>query len=97
MKKSFYSALGCSIYKSTFSPRALSKIYWTIAIAKLLYGSEVRYFHNDELKLYESHHRLMAKSFLRLRKNAPDAFCLSAIGWDSLEMHIDKIKLELMY
>ena len=54
---------------------------------------EVRYFHSDELQLYESHHRLMAKSFLRLRKNSPDAFCLSAIGWDSIEIHIDKSKL----
>ncbi len=91
-KKYFYTALGCSIQKCTLIPLTISKIYWAVAIKKLLYGCEVRFIHPKELEFYETHHRMMARAILRLPSNSPDSFCLSALGWDSIEVYVEKMK-----
>ena len=57
MKKSFYSLLGYSLQQSNFSAQTLSKLYWSVGIAKLLSGCEIRYFSNQELHIMETVHK----------------------------------------
>ena len=53
-RRSFYSLVGCSMYKSTLSPCALSKIYFTAIVHKMLYGAETRVYSDYEINEYDS-------------------------------------------
>ena len=43
MKNAFFSTLGCSLRKTSLTPKALSKLYWSVAVPKLISGCEERY------------------------------------------------------
>ena len=40
-RRKFYALVGCNLYKTTLSPPTLSKIFISVVISKLVYGSEV--------------------------------------------------------
>ena len=93
MKRSLYVLIGCSLRYSSLSPQTLSKLYWSVAIPRLVSGCEVRFFSPQELTEYEKCHRSVAKNIQCLPKNCPDAFCLATMGLSSVQSYIEKLKL----
>ena len=93
IKYALYSLIGCSMRKTTLTPRAISNIYWSVAVPKLMSGCEVKYYCPNELKEYEKAHRAIAKDIQLLPDNAPDPVCLAALGWHKIQSYVDKAKL----
>ena len=92
-KRAFYSLVGTSLYKTSLSPIALSKLYWSICIPKLLAGAEVRCFSRQEYDEYSTFHKTMAKDIQRLPEKSPDPMVLSSLGWRDIVSQIDYMKL----
>ena len=92
-KRAFYSLVGTSLYKTCLSPIALSKLYWSICIPKLLAGAEVKCFSDQEIAEYSSFHKSMAKDIQRLPEKSPDPMVLSSLGWRDIITQIDFVKL----
>ena len=90
-KFSLYSMLGCSIRKTSLTPKCISKLYWSVSIPKLLSGCEVRYFSGAELDEYEKVHRGIAKQVQLLPDRTPDHVCLATMGWLKLQSYIEKL------
>ena len=84
--------IGTSLQKTSLSPLSLSKIYTSMCISRLLYGSEIRHISESELDLYEFHMK-MAKEIQCLPQNCPDPVPLSTLGWKKIEHLIDIAKL----
>ena len=96
-KRAFYSTLGQSLYKTNLSPLSLSKVYWSVAVPKLLGNAEARHFSSLELKEYESFHLKMAKDIQNLPCNSPNATALASLGWRSISMQIDYLRLMFIH
>ena len=97
MKFTLYNTVGCSFNKCTLSPKALSKLYWSVGIPKLLFGCEIKFFDKKELHELEKAHRGIAKQIQGLPQNTQDPVCLSTLGWMKVQTYIDKSKLLFMY
>ena len=93
MKFAFFSTLGCSTYKTNLSMATLSKLYKSVALPKLITGSEVRFICDREIAVYELAHRNIAKCIQQLPKHCADAVALAALGWLHIESYVDKCKL----
>ena len=96
-KRAFYSVIGCSLHKCGLSPLSLSKIYWNVAVPKLLAGAEVKHISSRELEEYEKFHCSMAKDIQNIPQNAPNISALAMLGWLSLSYYIDYIRLMFIY
>ena len=92
-KRSFYALVGTSLYKTSLSPNALSKLYWSVSIPKLLSGCEVKCYPNHEIKEYAKFHKVMARDIQNLPTNTPDPMVLPSMGWRDIVCHIDFVKL----
>ena len=92
-RRAFFSLVGTSLYKSCLSPIALSKLYWSICVPKLLSGAEVRCFSTQEYDEYNSFHKTMARNIQRLPEKAPDPMVLASVGWRDITSQIDLVKL----
>ena len=96
-KRAFYSVIGCSLYKSSLSPLAISKVYWSVSIPKLLSNAEVRHFSDRELEEYEKFHYSMAKNIQNIPQNAPNVSALATLGWISIANYIDYVRLMFLH
>ena len=95
-KRAFYSLVGCSLLKSTLSPLALSKVYQSSVIPKLLYGAEVRKYGDMEIEAYEKFHRKMGKDIQSLSCSTPNPAALVTLGWREIACKIDIIRLQFI-
>ena len=93
MKACVYSLVGTSLSYSSLSPKALSKLYWSVGIHQLITGCEVRFFNHQELSALEKAHRGMVKSIQCLPDNTPDPMCLAMLGWLRIQTYIEKLKM----
>jgi exonuclease III len=96
-KRAMYSLVGCSLYKTCLSPLALSKLYWSVVIPKLLGNAEVRYISDTEMVEYEKFHRSVAQDIQHLPKSAPNPSVLALLGWRDLMSYLDYVKLMFLY
>ena len=96
-KRSLYCLIGCSLYKTNLSPVAVSKLYWSVVIPKLLANAEVRNFSEVELAEYEKFHRSVAKDIQHLPQFTPNPSVLALLGWRDIATHIEFIRLMFLY
>ena len=92
-RRAFYSVVGSNLFKTMLSPVALSKIYWSVVIPRLLSGAEVKFYSDTEIERYEHFHRSFAKDIQQLPVNTPNPAALAPLGWRSIRSQIDYIKL----
>ena len=95
-KRAFYSLVGGSLFKSTLSPLALSKVYQSIVIPKLMYGAEVRKYSDAEIDTYEKFHRKMGKDIQSLSGSTPNPVAFATLGWKEIACKIDIIRLQFI-
>ena len=96
-KRTLYSLIGCSLYKTELSPIAISKVYWSVVIPKLLANAEVRYFSEMEISEYEKFHRNVAKDIQHHPQAAANPSALVLLGWTDIATDIDVIKLMFVH
>ena len=75
------------------TPKTSSKIYWSVVVPKLCYGTEVLDLDNGSTDVMEQFHCNMAKHMQRLPKNASNLGSLLTIGWENLQSHCNFLKL----
>ena len=96
-KRAFYSIIGTSLSKTTLSPIALSTLYWSIVVPKLLSGVEARCFSDNEMVEYSKFHKNMAKDIQQLPGNTPDPVVYSMLGWKDIETYVDYMKIVFVH
>ena len=69
-------------------PHVLSKIYWAVAIPRMLYGLEITYINEDCFRELEKSHRKNSKIVQNLPDNISNPAPLSSIGWISVKGYI---------
>ena len=96
-KRAFFSLVGTSLSKTTLSPIALSTLYWSVVVPKLLSGVESRVFSENELVEYGKFHKTVAKDIQQLPGNTPDPVVLSMLGWKGLDTYIEYMKIMFVH
>ena len=96
-KRSFYCVIGQSLSVSSLSPLALSKIYWSTCISKLLANAEVKIYSCNELSIFENFHVQMAKSIQLLPLCTPNISALANLGWRTITGHIEYIRIMFIH
>ena len=96
-KRAFFSIIGTSLSKTTLSPIALSTLYWSVVVPKLLSGVESRVFSENELTEYGKFHKKMAKDIQQLPGSTPDPVVFSMLGWKSLDTYIEYMKIMFVH
>ena len=95
-KKVLYAARGIGSLGVCVPPKALSKIYWSVAVSKMTYGLDVIPITAHELEEMNKAHRHMAKCIQMLPSCTPNPVPLASIGWLSISAYVAIIKLSFM-
>ena len=66
-----------------------SKLYWAIAIPRMLYGLEILTLSRTTVKSLETVHSSVAKGMQGLPKQSVNCGCLASVGWLSIETYLD--------
>ncbi len=96
-KRAFYGTICQSMHKSSMSPLSLSKIYWSVCIAKLLSNAEVNCYSSKELTEFENFHMQMAKDMQLLPCCTPNVSVLANLGWRSIGDYIDYVRIMFIH
>jgi hypothetical protein len=92
-----YAARGIGTHQTPVTPIILSKVYWSIAMSKMLYGIQVTPLSEKATSEFETAHRKMCKIVQQLPQNVPNPAPLATIGWHSIESHVAILKLTFMW
>ena len=87
-KRVMFTAKGIGSQSIPVPPLILSKIYWTVAIPKLLYGLDVCPIEESSIVMLEDAHRQFSKFIQYLPRNTHTPASLSTVGWLSIEPYI---------
>ena len=80
-----------SIGSSTggINPISGSKLYWAVAVPKLLYGCEVWSMSEQSVLMMEQAHVWAARALQSLPNHSSCLAVTASLGWLSIESHID--------
>ena len=92
-KCTLLAARGIGSMSIPMPPSALSKMYWTIAMSRALYGTELTPYERINMHEIENAHRQNAKIVQGLPGNIPRPSPLMPIGWISIQSYIDIKKI----
>ena len=92
-KSVVYSAKSLGSAQVPVSPKALSNIYWSIAIPRMLYGLDVTAVNDKCICSLENSHRTFAKYIQNIPQNTPNPAPLATLGWLSISAYIAFIKI----
>ena len=79
------------------NPITASKLYWAVAIPRLLYGCEVWGISDQHIALIQIAHEWAARAFQGLPAHSPALAATGMLGWLSIEAVIDIRRLCYMY
>ena len=91
------SAKGIGNHIVPTPPLALSKVYWSVGIPKLVYGLDVTPITDECIEILEFAHRQNAKSIQLLPKNVHNPAPLATIGWMSIKGYIAIMKIMFLF
>ena len=77
--------------------KAGSKIYWSVVVPKLCYGTEILELDRGCMEVMEKFHCSMAKHMQRLPKHASNSGSLMTIGWCNFKSHCNFLKLVFLW
>ena len=92
-KRVMFAAKGLGSQIIPVPPPILSKIYWTVAIPKLLYGLDVCPIEQSPIIMLEDAHRQFSKFVQYLPQNTPTPASCATIGWVTIEPYIAIMKI----
>ena len=75
----------------------LSKLYWSVAIPRMLYGLDVQPVNETGLMELEKAYRQHCKLIQRLPQIIPNPAPLATVGWLGISGYIDIMKLCFMW
>ena len=96
-KNVVYAARGLGSHMLSVPPKALSKIYWSVAVPKITYGLDVTPITAHDLDELDKNHRMNAKCIQSLPQNTPNAASLACLGWTTLRSYVALLKLNFMF
>ena len=79
------------------NPITASKLYWTVALPRLLYGCEVWGISDQHISLFQKAHEWAAQAFQGLPAHSPALAATGMLGWLSIEAIIDLRRLCYVY
>ena len=95
-KNAIFAGLGLGGSNVTTSPTTMSKIYWSVAVPKMMYGIETTPLSNKCLDLIETAHRQHANMIQNLPDSTPKPSSLSLLGWQSMRSFVAYVKIMFM-
>ena len=79
------------------SPISASKLYWSVAVPKLIYGCELWEVSPENLNVIEKAHDRAARMLQFLPDHCPGDAARNMLGWFDLEHFIDMRRLMFLY
>jgi hypothetical protein len=95
--RAFYSVQGLGNQRIPVTPVVASKLYWAICIPRMTYGLEVATLADRSVRKLEQAHGQMAKVIQGLPPQTSNAACLAPLGWKSMEVYMDSLKLLFLW
>ena len=95
-KNAIFAGLGIGGCNVTTSPTTMSKIYWSVAVPKMMYGIETTPLSDRCLELMETAHRQHANLIQNLPDSTPKPSSLSLLGWQSMRSFVAYVKIMFM-
>ena len=92
-KRVMYAAKGLGSQSIPVPPTILSKIYWSVAIPKMLYGLEVCPLSDNSILMLEDAHRQFARSVQYLPQNTHIPANCATVGWITIQPFIAIAKI----
>merc|ERR1711947_44777 len=92
-KSVIYSDKGLGFDYVPFPPGTMSKIYWSVAIPKMLYGMDIVPIEENSALCLEDAHRQDAKLIQNLPMNIHKPAPLATVGWMSIQSYIAIMKI----
>ena len=87
-KRVIYMSKGLGSTQVPVPPKSLSKIYWSVAVPKMLYGMEVIPINDHCMERLENGHRQNAKLIQGLPSNTHTPAPLATVGWVSVQGYV---------
>ena len=88
---------GIGSIRVPMNPVTASKLYWQAAVPKMTYGLDVLKTNRDTIARLEQSHCEAAKVIQGLPKQTAGIGCLATVGWNSMEAHIDILRLLFLW
>ena len=95
-KQAIFSGLGIGSSNVTTSPNTMSKLYWAIAIPKMIYGVETTPISDACMNMLEDAHRHHANMIQNLPVRTPKPASLALLGWQSIGSYVAYLKIMFM-
>ena len=92
-----HAARGLGSQQVPVTPAVLSKLYWSIAVPKMVYGFEVTPISKSRIRQLDDAHRQNAKIVQGLPANISKQPPLTLLGWLTLESYIDMNKILFLW
>ena len=83
--------------KVPVNPIVASKLYKSVCITKLCYGTEVMELNDECYEAIEQFHAQSAKLFQGLPQHTSNVGSVGTIGWESIKVHIDMLRIMFMW
>ena len=88
-----YAVQALGSYTTPVTPKTHSKVYWSVCIPKLCYGTEILDVNDNTINNMESFHCGMAKQAQNLPKQCSNPGSLATLGWKNVRAHCNFLKL----
>ena len=88
-----FASRGIGSYEAPVPPTILSKIYWTVAVPRMVYGLEVTPITDKLIEECEASHRKLCKLIQGLPGNTPLPAPLATLSWMSMKSYIAMRKI----
>ena len=95
--KTLLAARGIGSPSVPVTPAVLSKLYWSVAVPRSLYGLEVTPITDSGMEELEKMHRNNARIVQGLPHNVPLPAPLATLGWMSMKSHLAMTKMLFMW
>ena len=95
-KQALFTGLGIGGSNVITSPTTMSKIYWSVAVPKMMFGIEVTALSDKNLDLIETAHRQHANIVQNLPRSTPKPAPLALLGWQSMKSFVAYVKIMFM-
>lgn len=96
-KVSCYAMQGLSHSGKILDPAIASRLYWTVSVPSMMYGSEVLVLTRRQVGKLEESHRQMAKRLQGLPPSTPNPATLAQMGWVTMESHYNRNVMLFLY
>lgn len=92
-----YATQALGSHMTPVSPKTSSKIYWSVCMPKLCYGTEVIDVSENVIRNMEEFHCSMAKHSQSLPAHCNNPGSLATVGWKCIKAHCNFLKLIFLW